>query len=60
VVRRGQSVEAIARSGALSVSMRVEAMEEGAPGQLIRIRNPQSRREMRGKVQDENTVVIPL
>lgn len=60
VVRRGQRVEAIAQNGALTVSVRVEALEEGAPGQLIRVRNPQSRRELRGKVQDENTVIVPL
>lgn len=60
VVRRGQSVDAIAQSGALTVTLRVEVLEEGAPGQLVRVRNPQSRRELRGKVQDENTVLVPL
>lgn len=60
VMRRGQTVDAVARNGAMTVTMRVEVMEEGAPGQLIRIRNPQSRRELRARVQDESTVIIPL
>lgn len=60
VVRRGQSVDAVAQNGALTVTLRVEVLEEGAPGQIVRVRNPQSRRELRGKVQDENTIVVPL
>ena len=60
VVRRGQSVDDIAQSGALTVTLRVEVLEEGAPGQLVRVRNPQSRRELRGKVQDENTILVSL
>jgi flagella basal body P-ring formation protein FlgA len=60
VVVRGQTVNAVVSSGALLISLKVEALEEGIPGQLIRVRNPQSRRELRGKVQDEHTISIPL
>jgi flagella basal body P-ring formation protein FlgA len=35
-------------------------LEEGVPGQLVRVRNLQSRRELRGKVQDEQTIIISL
>ena len=60
VVQRGQLVEAVVRDGPLQVSIRVEALESGAPGQLIRVRNPQSRREFRGKVQNEQTILVSL
>ena len=60
VVQRGQLVEAVVRDGPLQVSIRVEALESGAPGQLIRVRNPQSRREFRGKVQNEQTIAVSL
>jgi len=60
VLSRGQMAEAIIHDGAMIVSLKVEVLEEGVPGQLIRVRNPQSRRELRGKVLDEQTVVIPL
>ncbi len=60
VVRRGQSAEAVVADGALMISMKVEVLEDGAPGQVIRIRNPQSRRELRGKVQNEQTILVSL
>jgi flagella basal body P-ring formation protein FlgA len=59
-IRRGELVEAILQDGALSVSLRVEVLEDGLPGQLVRIRNPQSKRELRGKVQNEQTILIAL
>lgn len=60
VVYRGQLADAVVRNGAMVISLKVEVMEEGAPGQVIRVRNPQSRRELRGKVQDERTIAILL
>ncbi len=60
VVRRGQTAEAILQDGALSISLKVEILEEGAPGQIVRARNPQSRREVRGKVIDEKSVLLLL
>jgi flagella basal body P-ring formation protein FlgA len=60
VVLRGQTINAVVSSGALLISLRVEALEEGIPGQLIRVRNPESHRELRGKIQDEHTIAIPL
>jgi flagella basal body P-ring formation protein FlgA len=58
VIRRGQLVDAHLRDGPMQISLRVEVLESGAPGQFVRVRNPQSRREFKGKVQDEQTVVI--
>jgi flagella basal body P-ring formation protein FlgA len=60
LVHRGQSAEAVVRDGSLSISMKVEVLEEGVPGQLVRARNPQSRREIRGKVLDEQTILVTL
>lgn len=60
IIRRGQSVEAIYADGVLNVSIKAEALEEGAPGQTIRVRNSQTRRELRGKVQDEQTILLSL
>ena len=60
VVARGQTADAVVRDGAMLISLKVEVLEEGAPGQMVRVRNPQSRRELRGKVQDEKTIAITL
>jgi flagella basal body P-ring formation protein FlgA len=59
-VHRGQTIEARFQSGALAISMRVEVLEEGAPGQVVRVRNVRSQKEFRGKVQDENTILVSL
>ena len=37
VVRKGQSVAALLEDGSLSITLKVEALEDGAPGQLIRV-----------------------
>jgi flagella basal body P-ring formation protein FlgA len=60
VMRRGQMVEAQVLDGAILISLKVELLEDGAPGQLVRVRNTQSKREFRGKVQDANTVLVSL
>ncbi len=58
VVRRGQSVNAILEDGVMNLTLKVEVLEDGAPGQIVRIRNPSSRREFRGKVQNEKTITV--
>lgn len=60
VVRRGQVVEALIEDGALQIGAKVEVLEDGAPGQFVRVRNLQSRREFKGKVRDEETIVVAL
>lgn len=60
VLHRGQSADAVLQDGALNMVMKVEVLEDGAPGQIIRLRNPLSRRELRGKVQDEKTILVCL
>jgi flagella basal body P-ring formation protein FlgA len=60
VVYRGKTVDAVMRDHAMTITLKVEVLEEGVPGQLVRVRNLQSRRELRGKVQDEQTIAISL
>lgn len=60
VMFRGQSAEAVLSEGAMRLVLKVEVLEDGAPGQIIRLRNPASRRELRGKVQNEKTVLVCL
>jgi flagellar basal body P-ring formation protein FlgA len=60
VVFRGQVVEAQVLDGAMTVSLKVEVLENGAPGQFVRLRNVQSRREFRGKVRNDQTILVAL
>jgi len=60
VVHRGQIAQAVLQNGALSITMKVEVLEDGAPGQIIRARNPLSRRDVSGKVINEQMLLITL
>jgi len=60
VVQRGQMVDGLVREGALNISLKVEVLADGLPGQTVRVRNPKTKREFYAKVQDEQTVVINL
>lgn len=60
LVLRGQMLDALVQDGALQISTKVELLEDGLPGQFVRVRNLQSRREFRGKVQNENTIIVQL
>jgi flagellar basal body P-ring formation protein FlgA len=60
VVQRGRLVDAVVQDGSLLITLKAEALEDGLPGQMIRVRNANSKREFRGKVQNEQTVIVPL
>ena len=60
VVQRGQIVDAFMREGSMSISLKVEALGDGASGQTIRVRNPKTKREFYAKIQDEQTVLLAL
>jgi flagella basal body P-ring formation protein FlgA len=60
VIHRGQTANALVQDGTLSISAKVVALEDGAPGDTIRARNPASSRYMSGKVLDEQTILISL
>jgi flagella basal body P-ring formation protein FlgA len=40
--------------------MKVEAMQDGAPGEVIHARNTTSQHDLTGKVVDDHTIVITL
>lgn len=58
VIRKGQVVEVVAQNGMLAISMKALALENGATGEQIRLRNLESRREINGEVINENKVQI--
>lgn len=58
VVRKGQLVEVVAQQGALNLSMKALALESGAAGDLIKLRNLESRREFCGQVLHESKVQV--
>jgi len=60
IIHRGQSLAAVLQDGALMIQLKVEALEDGAAGQVIRVRNPLSRRDLHGKVVDERNVIVAL
>jgi flagella basal body P-ring formation protein FlgA len=60
VVQRGRVVEAVVKDGPLTISVKAEVLEDGVPGQTVRARNLKTKREFRGKVQNEETIVVAL
>jgi flagella basal body P-ring formation protein FlgA len=60
VMKRGQLVEAIFQEGSMTISLKVETLEDGAQGQTVRVRNPKTRRELYGKIQTEDLILIAL
>jgi flagella basal body P-ring formation protein FlgA len=60
VIRRGQVADVLVEDGALRVTIKAEALEDGVPGQFIRARNSQSHRDFRGKVLNEQTILLSL
>ena len=58
IIKRGRLVDALVQDEALRISVKAEALEDGVPGQVVRLRNLRSRREFKGKVQDEQTVAV--
>ena len=60
VVLRGQLIEAWIQDGPLNISLKVEALSDGLPGQMIRVRNPKTKREFHAKVQNDQTVLLSL
>ncbi|MBM3834493.1 MAG: flagellar basal body P-ring formation protein FlgA [Verrucomicrobia bacterium] len=58
VVQRGQPIQAVAVDGPLTVSIRAEALEDGAINQIIRARNIRTQKVVRGKVINEDTIEV--
>ncbi len=58
VVRKGQMVEVVARQGLMAISMKALALEAGAAGSLIRLRNLESHKEFSGQITHESKVQV--
>lgn len=58
VVRKGQIVEVVAKQGLLAITMKALALEAGATGALIKLRNVQSLKEFTGQIINESKVQV--
>ncbi|TPE54933.1 flagellar basal body P-ring formation protein FlgA [Maribrevibacterium harenarium] len=58
VIRKGNQVLITARSGAIIVKMNGEALEDGAIGEQIRVRNNSSGRIVYGKVVSDSEILV--
>ncbi len=57
-VHQGDLVDVIAVEGALSISLKAIALEDGNIGSLIRLRNPRSRKEFQAHITHEKTLRV--
>lgn len=60
VIYRGQLADALIQQGTLSISLRVQVLEDAVTGQDVRILNPHTKRELVGKVNHDHTILIQL
>lgn len=58
VIKRGNLVRIVARGKAFTVSALGEARQDGRPGEIIKVRNLSSKREVFAKVVDSKTVEV--
>jgi flagella basal body P-ring formation protein FlgA len=58
LVKKGDLVEVAAVDGPLVVTMKAMAMENGAKGETVTVRNPESRRDFAALVVSENRVQV--
>ena len=60
VVKRGQIADAFVQIRSLTVRLKVEVLEDGAPGETVRIRNLQTKKEIRGIVINEKFIRVSI
>ena len=58
VVKKGTQVDVIYKTGALTLTARGRALEDGAIGDIVRIMNTRSNRTIEGTVSAPNTITI--
>lgn len=58
LVKKGHLVEVSAGEGQLLITMKALAMENGAEGETVTVRNPESRKDFAAMVVDENRVEV--
>ena len=60
VVKRGQIVDAFVQVRSLTIRLKAEVLEDGAPGETVRMRNLQTKKEIRGVVINEKFIKVSL
>lgn len=60
LVKRGQTITIVARSGTLSIRVKGKAMMDGKKGDLIKVKNISTNRELRGIVVKAGVVQVSL
>lgn len=60
LVRKGELVDVVVREGYLSISMKALAVDTGSLGDVVAVRNLQTKREFPAEVIDEKTVQVSL
>lgn len=58
LISKGQQLTLRSNSGPVSVTMRGTALEDGALGELIKVRNLSSGKQLEGRVENANTVIL--
>jgi flagellar basal body P-ring formation protein FlgA len=58
MVRRGQPMEVVASDGALTITLQAIALQDAARGEMVRVRNPDSKKEFVAKVVSESRATI--
>ncbi|RRK02747.1 flagellar basal body P-ring formation protein FlgA [Opitutaceae bacterium TAV3] len=58
LVRRGQLIEIAANEGPLSITLRGIALEDAGRGEIVRVRNPESRKEFTALVTAESAARV--
>jgi flagella basal body P-ring formation protein FlgA len=58
LVRKGEIINVVAEDGMLMVTLKAQALENGAQGDLVTVRNLESLREITGRVVGEDCVAI--
>jgi flagellar basal body P-ring formation protein FlgA len=60
VIRHGQIVQAVVEKGNVELSVEARAIEDGKAGDMIQVENTASHKILKGKVLDENTVLVQI
>ena len=60
LIRRGQELILFATTGAMTVTMKGKALEDGVEGDIVRVRNLSSNRIVEGRVIDADKVQVSL
>lgn len=58
VYQRGDIIEAIYQRGALRIALKAECLDAAAPGSTVRLRNPNTKKQINGYVHEDKSVTI--